>query len=128
MSLVTTARLTSSRSARQRAATSAVLPLPTGPPMPILTALPARGDTGCSRAPCSWTPEPWSWSRLKESHLRSDMRFGQQVEGRSGRTGQLLERAVRSRGGALGDLVDVAREPGQHGGGEHRIKGEQPHG
>src|SRR5580704_11411166 len=123
MSLVTTARLNSSRSARQSAATSAVLPLPTGPPMPTLMALPARGDTGCSCVPCSWAtePGPWSWSRLKESHLRSDMRFGQQVEGRRGRTGQLLERAVRSRGGTLGDLIDVAGEPGQHGGGEHRI-------
>src|SRR3984885_7384026 len=118
MSLVTTARLISSRSDRQSAATSAVLPLPTGPPMPIRSARPARGGTGCSCVPCSCAPEPWSWSwsRLKESHLRSNVRFGQQVEGRSGRTWQLVERAVGGRGGALGDPVDVAGQPGEYGG------------
>src|ERR1700689_461782 len=122
MSLVTTARLTSSLSDRQSAATSAVLPLPTGPPIPIRSARPARGGTGCSCVPCSCAPEPWSWSRLKESHLRSDVRFGQQIEGRSGRAGQLVERAVRSSGGELGSVIDVRGEPGQYGGGPHRVE------
>src|ERR1700733_369578 len=124
MSLVTTARLISSRSARQSAATSAVLPLPTGPPMPIRSARPARGGTGCSCVPCSCAPEPWSWSRLKESHLRSDVRFGQQIEGRSGRTGQLVERAIRSCGGELGNVVDVGGGAGQYGGGRQRGEGD----
>ncbi len=55
------------------------------------------------------------------------MRFGQQVEGRSGRTGQLVERSACGRGRALGDVVDVAGEPGQYRAGPHRIKGQQPH-
>ena len=43
MSLVTTPIVSSPDSARHSAATSAVLPLPTGPPMPILGTRRARG-------------------------------------------------------------------------------------
>src|SRR4051794_7091153 len=71
MSLVTTARLTGPgpcASARQSAATRAVLPLPTGPPTPMRSGPPrARPLQGAPAA-----PEPWAWgsgSRCKEGHL-----------------------------------------------------------
>ncbi len=57
-----------------------------------------------SRAPWSrtpWSRTPWSWvlscalSGLKEPHLRSDMRFRQQVKGRRGRAGQVDRAAPR---------------------------------
>src|ERR1700722_11691887 len=147
MSLVTTASATSSRSARHSAATSAVLPEPTGPPIPIRSARPARGGAWCASALWSCGPYPWScpcpcpcssptacpWSSelcapwlcapwlcapwlcallgLKEPHLRSDMRFRQQVQGRRGRAGQLAWRPVRAVGPLFRDHLDLTGEP-----------------
>src|SRR3954470_20454410 len=73
MSLVTTASESSPLSARHSAATSAVLPPPTGPPMPILSGPPGPAGSGA-----------WVWavirsSRCKEGRLRSVVQFGQDV-------------------------------------------------
>src|SRR5579875_325276 len=121
MSFVTTARSTSPRRFRQSPATSAVLPLPTGPPMPIRRARPSRAGIGW---PGEWWS--WSWSGLKQTHLRSDVCFGQQVQGRSGRTGQVTQRARRAGGRARGRDVDVGGEAGEDGGGPHGVEGKQP--
>src|SRR4051794_3478456 len=73
MSFVTTASDSSPLSAWHSAATSAVLPPPTGPPMPILSGPLGPAGSGA-----------WVWavirsSRCKEGRLRSVVQFGQDV-------------------------------------------------
>ena len=67
------------------------------------------------------------WSGLKEPHLRSDMRFRQQVKGRRGRARQVAERPVRASGTLSGDLVDFSGEPGENPVARIGIKREQSH-
>src|SRR3954469_20048476 len=73
MSLVTTASESWPLSARHSAATSAVLPPPTGPPMPILSGPPGPAGSG------AWVCALIRSSRCKEGRLRSVGQFGQDV-------------------------------------------------
>src|SRR5271157_5157958 len=100
MSLVTTATDQLEARERQRAATRAVLPLPTGPPMPTRSGLAgsepgAASDLGAGSEPrpseCTWA------SGGKETHLPrrvgfspdldKDRRAGRQLGNRVGKTG-----------------------------------------
>src|SRR5882757_3619069 len=121
MSLVTTASSISPPSARHSAATSAVLPLPTGPPMRI--ARPAAGD-------CSWwsctvnvgsNETGCSWSADKETHLLlvdPRMGVGEQVQGGRAAHRQAFERLVSN---------GVEVHPGHDRVDPERIQAEQPY-
>src|SRR4051812_1011287 len=103
MSLVTTARFTVEPNARHSAATNAVFPLPTGPPIPIRYARPTSGAgawwscgtavgskfTGCT------------WSACKETHLflvMTHMRLSEQVQARRTGRGQVSDGQGRHLG------------------------------
>src|SRR4051794_17497964 len=94
MSLVTTPSRTSSASAAHSAATSVLLPVPTGPAIPILKALAGKEPPRVAVVP-----------------------LGGQVEPRRGRRRQGSEHG--ERGGLGGPRVDV--EPGEPGGGLGRV-------
>src|SRR6266545_3857734 len=131
MSLVTTAMVSSPASTRHSAATSAVLPLPTGPPMPSRKARGPAVARARSRAAgavrTTWTW--WSWLgslgwpmlRSKETYLRGSVGLGVHVEKGRGRGGQL---SSRGRGGRLrGHEVGGARKLGQQHGHRDRVEG-----
>src|SRR5689334_20790973 len=89
MSLVTTARFSSSLRTLQSAAVSAVLPLPTGPPMPRRSARPLLGAAWCWSGP--WLAPMWFplWSGFEEPEVRPEMELGEDVEEWSGRGGNV---------------------------------------
>src|SRR5687768_18564711 len=102
MSLATTATDSSPASARHSDATSSVLPLPTGPPMPTRRACP--GDRG------GWS---WLWrAPMCDLLLRGEQRgvtlrvlVGGDVEQRPGGGGQLVQRAQGRRRGRQGHVL-----------------------
>src|SRR4051794_31559289 len=126
MSLVTTASDISPRSVRHSAATRAVLPPPTGPPMPIRTARPGAAGSGV-----------WAWavmrsSRCKEGRLRCAVQFGQDVGQRAalGREQRRVARGDgrrRERGGVGGHGVGRPGDADGDGGDPQRVEPEQPH-
>src|SRR5436309_14644523 len=95
MSLVTTATSSSGASLRQSAATSAVFPLPTGPPTPMRSA---RSDPADSLAGCG--------SGGKQTHLHPEMALGGDVEHGGRRAGQVFEGAERGSPSLDGDGLD----------------------
>src|SRR5215468_9660264 len=117
MSLVTTAIRSCPDSRRHRAATSAVLPEPTGPPIPTRNArVPAPPLDGRKLPPpgeCeSFTPGGFgsppgrygSWcSRCKETHLPAGVNLGADVEQGSRGGGQFVDRPGAAGGGGAGD-------------------------
>src|SRR3954447_12704537 len=111
MSLVTTASDIVSRRVRQSAATSAVLPPPTGPPMPMRTARPGAAGSG------AWTCAVSRSSRCKEGGLRCAVELGQDV-GQGAALGRQRGRVVGGDGarGPVrrigGDRVGEARQGG----------------
>src|SRR5438128_22429 len=127
MSFVTTPITSSSARARHSAATSAVLPLPTGPPMPM------RGTRVCSPAPpWSWSLSlslswPLSWPLLwrgglgrKETHLLGRVDVGEQLDER-----RRIAREFAGLADVGGNGVDVGREFGEHGVDAERIEPEE---
>ena len=106
-------------SARHSAATSAVLPEPTGPPMPMRSARGPRGSGACGSTSgagaCAVLVGPWSCDRSgrKETHLPGGVVLGADVEQRGApapagrRPGR---RRTRPRG--AGDRV-ARRRPGR---------------
>src|SRR5919198_1352230 len=94
MSLVTTPRWKSGVSDRHRAATSAVLPLPTGPPIPI-----RKGR-----------------SRGKETNLPGGVPLRPDLRLRRPGAGQRREGPGGAETGPAGDLVDVAAQAGEQPG------------
>src|SRR5215207_9556566 len=104
MSLVTTAIAKSAASARHRAATSAVLPEPTGPPMPMRTARRWAWVSGACRSSCTWI------SGRKETHLPGGVIFGVDVELGSGAGGQVVDRGVRALRTGRRDRVAGGRQ------------------
>src|SRR5215470_7917927 len=119
MSLVTTAIRSCPDIRRHSAATSAVLPEPTGPPIPTRNArvplLPPDGreplpSGGCEPSPPGGFEVPsgrcGSWcSRCKETHLPAGVNLGADVEqgGRGG--GQFADRIAAAGGGGAGDSL-----------------------
>src|SRR3954466_4514851 len=116
MSFVTTARFTVSPSARHSAAVSAVLPLPTGPPMPIRTARPIGAWWWCGSWPASVGSKltGGSGSADKETPLFSVVPvvgLGQQVEARRAGRGEVPRVVVgRFRRGG-GDFAHPVAQP-----------------
>src|SRR5215470_10217543 len=104
MSLVTTAIRSCPDIRRHSAATSAVLPEPTGPPIPTRNArvplLPPDGREPLPSGGC----ESWC-SRCKETHLPAGVNLGADVEqgGRGG--GQFADRIAAAGGGGAGDSL-----------------------
>src|ERR1700761_359977 len=96
MSLVTPATESEAPSVRQSAATRAVLPEPTGPPMPIRT-----GPSPCAR--CGWeSPSSSSlWSGGKVPRPSGGVLLGEEVEQGIGVRGR-----DRVRDGHGGERVD----------------------
>src|SRR5215210_3354311 len=115
MSLVTTASDIVSRRVRQSAATSAVLPPPTGPPMPMRTARPGAAGSG------AWTCAVSRSSRCKEGRLRYAVELGQDV-GQGAALGRQQRRVVGGDGdrgqvrGGRGDRVGESCQGGPDGG------------
>src|SRR3954464_10389014 len=106
MSLVTTASRSSLARVRHRAATSAVLPLPTGPPMPMRTARSCVCvcPSGACGSSCGWLAD-------KESDLPAGVVVGGDVEKRGAVSGQL--RVLGGPGGPFGGAVAGGRQLGQ---------------
>src|SRR5579875_1399327 len=124
MSLVTTPTVNSPDSVRHRAATRAVLPLPTGPPTPMRVTRP-WGSASPSDA--EWSL--WAGGRSaalssgrKESYLRDGVDVGEQVERRCAVGGKF-----RSAGNRSGARVDERGEPGEHALAGKGVEAEQPH-
>src|SRR6476469_6998405 len=139
MSLVTTASSTSWPSARHNAATSAVLPLPTGPPIPIRSGRSPPGRPGCGSGSgtvgsklIGWTwSGSWLWSADKETHLFpvvAVVLLGQEVEPRRGGRGQVGGVEVRGGRGRRGDRRDLVTEGGDDGVDPQGVQPEQPDG
>src|SRR5690349_13393087 len=124
MSLVTTATRRSWARARHRAATSAVLPEPTGPPMPTRTARGASGrawwgsSCGCGCV-CST-------SAGKESYLPCGVVLGGDVEQRRRRGRQVGGGPAGVGRGLPGHLVGLVGEPREQGVHLVRIEAQQP--
>src|ERR1700710_772840 len=111
MSLVTTASRSSAPSARQSAATSAVLPDPTGPPIPMRNARGPVASGACGSTPgsgwlcgtsstscaCGEDGSCGCCSGCKETHLPGCVELGADVE--QGGTGR---RQGVDRGGEAG--------------------------
>src|SRR5919202_937301 len=126
MSFVTTPIESRSPRVRQSAATRAVFPEPTGPPMPSRSGPPVRAACACGSL-AWWMPMVSSWW-LPDGRLRGEQSVGaagmplrEQVEERIRVVGQAREAAGAGRGpsgrGRLpGDGVDVARELEGHDG------------
>src|SRR5690606_34950727 len=137
MSLVTTAKLISCPRARHRAAVVAVLPLPTGPPMPSRNGRSWRGLAGCGSGSAAvgpkltggWWPWPCSSGR-RETHLLPvvvGVCFGEQVERGWAGGGQVGRCCSRGGGGLVGDPVQFLGQPGDRGVDVERVQPEQPH-
>src|SRR2546421_12302301 len=124
MSLVTTARRSSAPSARHSAATSAVLPDPTGPPIPMRRARVPESSAGCgSTSGCGWV---CVLSGRKETHLPGGVDLGGDVGQRCAVRGQVGRGPV---GGARGrDRLAGVGQAGEKG--LHPVRGEaeQPYG
>ena len=119
MSLVTTAIDSSPRSARHSAATRAVLPLPTGPPMPMrgtrAPAGPARHRRGRGRRRRG-RGDGRSRSGCKKTHLRGEWTSASRSSaGRRPRTAATAGGLPRRRAASAAQSVDVGRQPGEHG-------------
>src|SRR6266581_4305370 len=112
MSLVTTASEYVVLSARQSAATRAVFPLPTGPPMPTRTGPPLRA----ARRPNPAKPSSSGCLRCKETHLPSAVVFCRDVQSRRAERRQFADRAERRSDGGVGGVLDVWSEGGEDGG------------
>src|SRR3954471_987294 len=100
MSLGNTASESRSPSVRHRPATSAVLPPPTGPPIPILSAPPGAALSGG----WTWAPRGAALSRSsrrKEGRLRSVVKLGEHVGQRAAVDGQQVG-VVGAEGGHRG--------------------------
>src|SRR5665213_2057184 len=132
MSLVTTAMAIWPRNVRQSAATRAVFPLPTGPPIPMRKA---RVGDSTSRSRCSWEeppgavydrPSSWITSRCKETHLRILMPLGVLVEDSCGARRQLVQFARGIDARLVGNRIDLVSEPHQHAGDGIRVEAEEP--
>src|SRR5436309_13246357 len=112
MSLVTTASASSSPRLRHSAATRAVLPLPTGPPMPI--------RNGRARS--------FGWLRRKETDLRDGVLFGPDVEQWGGAARELVEGAGGASGRFGRDLGRVLHERRHDPPRGEGVEAEQAHG
>src|SRR3954454_20989823 len=149
MSFVTTASRSSSPSVRQRAATRAVLPEPTGPPMPMRSArapvvngscraAPGGGwvcgtSVGpCSVGPCSTGPCSTGacecGSGCKETHLPGGVKLGADVEQGSTRGRQGVDRVGGPGRGLRRDPVAGGGERGQQTVHRVGIETQQPDG
>ena len=125
MSLVSTASDSSSRSCRHSAATSAVLPEPTGPPMPMRS-----GSPGCARTrgrsvwSCGWPSMKCggmvslSGDEQGIARVRRAAAPGRRAEDRTGRRAPW----PASRGGVLAQRRQLERQRGDVA----RVEGQQP--
>src|SRR5690349_5401101 len=135
MSFVTTASDRSWARAWQSAATSAVFPEPTGPPMPIRSGRAVSGRAACgSSSGCGWVcggssvPCGRSWSGRKETHLPGGVVLGTDVEQRSAVRGQVVGLAVGEAGTDRGGGVAVGRERGEYRLDRVGVERQQSHG
>src|SRR5689334_14990430 len=127
MSLVTTASDMRSRRVRQSAATRAVLPPPTGPPIPMRTARPGAAGKG------AWTWAVSRSSRCKEGRLRCVVELGQDVGQRAAlgreQPGFAGGGGREAPGGGIrGDVPGPAGGRGRDGGDPQGVEPEQPDG
>src|SRR5690349_8522505 len=97
MSLVSTARDSSSRSSRHNAATNAVLPDPTGPPTPTRSGSPAvrsrLGRWGCG-SPSMKCGGMVILSRCEQGTLAFTVPLCEHIEQRVGQVGELFARQL----------------------------------
>src|SRR3954451_23019829 len=109
MSLVTTPRDSRSPSARHSAATSAVLPEPTGPPMPTRSGPASRVRCACGS--WLWSPlinsPPGQGSRREQGHLAAALPLGEQIEERIAVVRQLRPGTGGRAGRGGGHLLDL---------------------
>src|SRR3954454_1063272 len=132
MSFVTTASRSWSPSVRQSAATRAVLPEPTGPPMPTRSARTPVTSGSCGSTPgsgwvCGTSSGPCECSSgCKETHLPGGVELGADVEQRGALGRQRVDRVAGPGRGVRRGPVDLGGQRGDQGMYPVGVQPEQP--